>query len=257
MIGKRVVHISFGVGTIIRFDKRYITVDFGTKQSEFIFPDAFEKYLSTDDDDIKTILAHKELESKSKKEKTLNRIELYIKKYGKNNVILYNNIVYYRHKGHWIDERGIIVCELIQQKLNNEYIKNINLDSLSIREVISAGDDLKKSSSLLLAIKFYEYAAFRCNKKTLAYILPRITSCYRQCNMSRKAISLFKYAKEEYGQDMLTPALLTSAATAYCDIKEYENALKCCKRAYATGGNKNEELSLVYKRIKAESNLIN
>ena len=257
MTGKKVKHISFGEGSIIKFDNNYFTVDFGSKKCEFIFPDAFEKFLSTDDSQLQYYIKSKKLDiALAAERKNNDLIKLYNKKYGTDNVITFNNAVYHRHHRHWIDDRGIVVPDALQQKLNNEYINSIDIESLPIRKIIVIGDNMKKSASLLLAIKLYEYAAFRCGKKELAYILPRITSCYRQCNMARKAIALFKYAKEEYGQDMLNPALPTSVAAAYCDIKEYENALKCCKRAYATGGKRNEELSLVYKRIKAESNLI-
>lgn len=257
MTGKKVKHISFGEGIIIKFDNDHFTVDFGSKKCEFIFPDAFEKFLSANDSQLQHYINVKKLDIvQQTRRKNSNLIKMYSKKYGCDNVILYNNAIYYRQHRRWIDMRGITVHEILQQKLNNEYINSIDIESLPVKKIIVIGDNMKKSASPLLAIKCYEYAAFRCDKKALIYILPRITSCYRQCNMAKKAIELFKFAKEEYGEDMLTPALLTSAAAAYCDIKEYENALKCCKRAYATGGKKNEELSLVYKRIKAESNLI-
>lgn len=52
MTGKKVKHISFGEGIIIKFDNNHFIVDFGSKKCEFIFPDAFEKFLSTDDSQL-------------------------------------------------------------------------------------------------------------------------------------------------------------------------------------------------------------
>ena len=46
--------------------------------------------------------------------------------------------------------------------------------------------------------------------------------------MPRKVIDLFSETKRKYGTDFITPVLLTSVAAAYCDLKEYENALRCC-----------------------------
>ena len=56
---------------------------------------------------------------------------------------------------------------------------------------------------------------------------------------------------------MITPALLTSAAAAYCDLGDYDRAKKCCDRAFAQlNGKRNGELSAVYGRIKKESHIL-
>ena len=73
--------------------------------------------------------------------------------------------------------------------------------------------------------------------------------------MPRKVIDLFSETKRKYGTDFITPVLLTSVAAAYCDLKEYENALRCCKWAYKKFGGFNPNLSNVYTRIKKESGL--
>lgn len=61
MLNKTVFHKSFGKGTIISQergagDKKYITVDFGDKKTKFQFPDAFESFLTTEDEEINSIL---------------------------------------------------------------------------------------------------------------------------------------------------------------------------------------------------------
>ena len=112
-------------------------------------------------------------------------------------------------------------------------------------------------ASYASAIIFYEKALQSCDRKTYCYILPRITSCYRKNHMPRKAIEVLSNAKRVYGVYIITSALITSAAAAYCDLKEYENALKCCRWAMKTfGGHIDSNMRRVMFRIKKESNLI-
>lgn len=168
-------------------------------------------------------------------------------------IILYQGITYKRVKTHWVDENNIMVSEALSNYLNHMEANSIDLSKLSIQELVDAGDQMKNSASYTLAIKYYEKATVQCDKETLAYILPRISACYRKCHRSQDAIRLFAYAKKKFGADMITPALLTTAAAAYCDMKEYENARKCCDRAYALGnGSCNPYLSAVYRRIEKE-----
>lgn len=170
--------------------------------------------------------------------------------------ILYNGKIYKRYSKKWIDSHGIIVCETLQKELNNTYIKNINLSEMTVVDIIAEGDKFKESGSLTLAIKYYEEALPRSDEKTISHILPRLSSCYRKCHMPHKAIEIFSYAKNKYSSDLITPVLLTTAAAAYCDMHEYENALKCCKRAYAQNNGKNDEnLKNVFRRIKKETEI--
>jgi len=43
---------------------------------------------------------------------------------------------------------------------------------------------------------------------------------------------------------------------AYCDLREYENAIKCCKWAHKTFGEFSPNLASVWARIIKESGLI-
>ena len=74
--------------------------------------------------------------------------------------------------------------------------------------------------------------------------------------MPRSAIELFSFAKNKYGDQFITPVLLTSVAAAYCDLGEYENALRCCKWAYKRfDAQFDASLRNVFARIKKESGL--
>ena len=169
----------------------------------------------------------------------------------------YNGEVYTRTQAQWTDSRHMVVHQALQRELNKIFSENIDYSSYTIEDLIREGDKFKKSSSYSDAIIFYEHAVDRCDLETMKLILPRISSCYRKCNMPRKTIELFSRVKGEYGTDFITPVLLTSVAAAYCDLKEYENALKCCNWAYKNfGGRASINLKNVYARIKSESGLM-
>ena len=132
----------------------------------------------------------------------------------------------------------------------------MDFSSFGVEDLVAEGDKLKESFTYDCAIAFYEKAINLCDEETLKYILPRITSCYRAERRPKKAIELFAYAKEKYGEEFITPVLLTSVAAAYCDVKEYENALRCCRWAYKRfGAEFDPNLSNVFARIKKESGL--
>ena len=75
LIGKTVWHKSFGQGRIVCVDGSYLTIRFADKERRFVFPLAFECYLSTDDQDLrleieKAILSFRiEREKREAKEK--------------------------------------------------------------------------------------------------------------------------------------------------------------------------------------------
>lgn len=163
---------------------------------------------------------------------------------------MYNGKIYTRRNDKWADSNNFIVYEGLQRDLNKEYARQLDPSSMSLDECVANGDKFKQSGSNGLALKFYEEAVKKADYKTMAYILPRITSCYRKSGQPQRAIDILTYASNTFGKHMVTPALLTSAAAAYCDLEDYARAKKCCDRAYAAGnGNHSGELSLVYKRI--------
>ena len=160
---------------------------------------------------------------------------------------------YTYRSGEWVDSKTFVACESIQNKLNKLYAENIDITMLSMKDIIIQADKFKASSSYDLAIRFYEYASKEADKNTLAHIMPKLTSCYRKNNRPDKAIWLLTFANHKYGPSIVTPALLTSAAAAYCDLRDYKRAIRCCERAKTNlNGHITEELRMVYKRIQSE-----
>lgn len=168
-------------------------------------------------------------------------------------VFVLNGKTYRRINGRWADSQNMIVHNLLQREINREFAKSIDLETLSTEDCIARADEFKQSDSAFLAVKFYEQAMKEADSKTVSYILPRMTSCYRMIGQPQKAIDLLAFVSSKYGNKLITPALLTSAAAAYCDLGDYIRAKICCDRAYASGGKGSEELSLVYKRIESEA----
>lgn len=169
--------------------------------------------------------------------------------------IEYNGEIYRRTKSKWVDSRNFNVHESLQKELNSLYLDTLDYSAYTVEELVKEGDKFKDTSSYQYAIAFYEKACAECDTVTLSYILPRITSCYRMCNMPRKVIDLFTDIKSKCGTEFITPVLLTSVAAAYCDLKEYDNAIRCCRWAYKTFGEFNPILSNVWSRIKKESGM--
>jgi hypothetical protein len=64
VVGQKVIHKSWGIGTITEISGTTITVDFGGQQSKFVYPDAFEKFLTCDDpafmEEVNTALQSKQ-----------------------------------------------------------------------------------------------------------------------------------------------------------------------------------------------------
>lgn len=54
--GVIVNHIIFGEGIIKDYDENYITISFSQGEKMFVYPDAFEKYLSVENDEIKEFI---------------------------------------------------------------------------------------------------------------------------------------------------------------------------------------------------------
>ena len=121
----------------------------------------------------------------------------------------------------------------------------------TLEELLSDIPDEERDEVLDFYENYFDDAIEKADSTAMAYILPRITSCYRKSGRPQKAIDILTYASKTFGRSMITPVLLTSAAAAYCDIEDYERAKRCCDRAYAeSNGMHSDELSLVYKRIK-------
>jgi len=163
---------------------------------------------------------------------------------------------YIRRGEKWTDSSYIVVPETVQRKLYDAYSESIDISGLHYNSLIEEADRFKESSSYDLAIKYYEEAIRKGSQSDIRYILPRITSCYRLSKQPQKAIALFSEIKRKYGAGFFSPALLTSAAAAYCDMNKYTEAKKCIDRAYAmSGGKSSPEMNAVYGRLRKEANI--
>lgn len=69
MIGRQVKHRTFGVGSIIGYEAGKITVDFSGIIRLFQFPESFERFLTTDDDVLRGMVADAIKENAKAKEK--------------------------------------------------------------------------------------------------------------------------------------------------------------------------------------------
>lgn len=56
LIGTKVKHIVFGSGVITEMEDNYITVEFASKTSKFVYPDAFEKFLEAEQTALQQII---------------------------------------------------------------------------------------------------------------------------------------------------------------------------------------------------------
>lgn len=85
LVNKQVTHKSFGKGNVVNYNDSYIKIHFKSGKKRFVFPDAFEKYLTFIDqgaaDMVRTKIQKKEIErkkellkqKKEEKEKALQR----------------------------------------------------------------------------------------------------------------------------------------------------------------------------------------
>ncbi len=172
--------------------------------------------------------------------------------------IEHEGTVFWRNGGKnsalWAYPGGLIAPDVLQETLNAVYAETLAPETMDCRSLVESGDEFRASGSLGLAVQFYEYASRKASRKQLQFLLPRLTSLLRFQGRPEKVIELLRFAKDKYGSGMITAASLTSAGAAYCDLKDYKRALKCCNRAYAMmNGKADEELKMVYRRIQSES----
>lgn len=166
----------------------------------------------------------------------------------------YNGKTYHRNNSKWIDGNHMIVPLYLQHILNTLSFAD-DIDAISYEEAKSEGDKYKASESYSLAIKYYEEALKKADDRSrISVILPRITSCYRKNAQPSKVIDLLSKVKADFGDDIINKALLTSAAAAYCDLGEPENAIRCCRWAYRVLKNENGERSLELANVFARAN---
>lgn len=68
LMGSKVKHAVYGIGEIKNCTSNYITVEFPTKTSKFIYPDAFEKFVEAEDADVQAAIIKKINDAKAAEE---------------------------------------------------------------------------------------------------------------------------------------------------------------------------------------------
>ena len=165
---------------------------------------------------------------------------------------------YYLNKGVLYDSSFIEVPKNISEKILPTYYQEIDYKNFDEEALISY---IKDTKTCLLYQRCLEASTWGLTKfynsfDFYKFVFPVITSCHRYMGNPQKAISFWETNKHFYPTCSSVP-LLTSLAAAYCDINDYVSAKKYANRAYAIqGGTKNyqTELSLVYQRIKKDTN---
>ena len=75
LTGKKVKHSVFGVGTIIEYSGNSIKVEFPTKTSKFIYPDAFEKFIKAEDTAVQAAIIKEINDAKPQHDRQQNNDE--------------------------------------------------------------------------------------------------------------------------------------------------------------------------------------
>ena len=170
--------------------------------------------------------------------------------------IEYDGEIYYFLNGRFVDSSYIEVDKITKTKLAEIVFSKVDYKSLSKDKLIAFLKEVKEAEKFNLAknICLYCMETYKEDVFLIKIVLPILTSCYRMCGQPEKAISVSKefMCSSKYE----SVPFLTSLSAAYCDIKDYKNARKFAKIAYAQQGGSTgakTELSLVFMRIKKEA----
>ena len=68
-----VLHVKFGKGVILSKNDKYITVGFDTCQKTFVYPDAFEKFLTLADGTVSEDIKQEIASSNDRKQAIINK----------------------------------------------------------------------------------------------------------------------------------------------------------------------------------------
>ena len=172
--------------------------------------------------------------------------------------VVINNETYYINNGRVYDSSFLEAPKDIARAIWESWFASVDFSNMEESQLLEHIKKLKGAEYYTECLRVIEYGLQRFNKSAHYYrtVFPMITSCYRSLNQPQKAIDFWMENKYIFTSCLSVP-LLTSLAAAYCDLENYDLAKKCANRAYAIqGGSKNyqTELSLVYQRIRKETN---
>lgn len=159
--------------------------------------------------------------------------------------------VYYYRNGRWLDRRYLQVPDELSRKLNklkiDEEVEPKSIDELFeylYKTDFAGNTNLINGTIARILTKAKE-------RDELKFVLPRLSSYYRQTGQSFRAIHLFEEYDEKYGRDIWSAPFFTSVAAAYCDQTDTDNATIFADRAMEIDGERcSEELGKVRERIK-------
>ena len=171
----------------------------------------------------------------------------------------YEDEIYYFSKGQFYDDKFMAVEKLIADKLALFYFSKMDYRTMSADDLLIYIKQLKDAQQPLQAKNICAYGLdnFKYNVDFVRILLTMLLSLHRQTGSPQETVDTANKYLNIYGQKIASPAFYTSLAAAYCDLRDYANAKRYADRAYAMqGGGQgySNEVSLVYKRIKAESN---
>ena len=161
--------------------------------------------------------------------------------------------IYYENKGKYYNSSFLEVESETKNLLVRMVLWSVDYKSMGQNELVKFIYKIKETEefNLCIDICLFGLGKFGNDEFFVAKILPIVTSTYRNLNKPENAINIAKEQRKKFKCESV--ALYTSIAAAYCDIGEFETALKFANAGYALQGGgmgyKNE-LSLVYKRIE-------
>lgn len=170
---------------------------------------------------------------------------------------MFEDDIYYFNKGLIYDSSFIEAPKELSFAVLNDYYQKKDFSGYNKLQLIEHIKLLKKSEFYEECLRVINYGALKfSDEEYYKTVFPIATSCYRSMGQSQKAIDFWMKNKDIYKSCLSVP-LLTSLAAAYCDVKNYDMAKYCADKAYYLQGggiNFKTELSLVYMRIKKETN---
>lgn len=156
---------------------------------------------------------------------------------------------YYFNNGKWLTSNYMSVPTSIISRLNKQLTEDISLKP--VRELIGILDGAKQGKNDQYALKIAKEALDRADISEIRQLLPRVTSLYRNNNQSQKAIDVATEYINKYDKKVMSSALYTSLAAAYCDINNLGLARKYANKAKALSAeNSAPELISVFARLK-------
>ncbi|MBR4003316.1 MAG: hypothetical protein IKI95_04590 [Clostridia bacterium] len=171
--------------------------------------------------------------------------------------IEYNGEIYYYYNNKFVDSTFIEVDSQLKKELAKILFSEQDFKTYKEKELLTFIKETKQAEAFSVckdACLFGLDGDFSFNFKKV--ILPILTSTLR--NLKQSSLAIEKCSKYTLDEKYVSVPLCTSLASAYCDVGNYEKAFQYANLGYAIQGGGlgyNSELSLVYMRIKKESNI--